>query len=59
MNKAGSDAGESANLDLWRWAQPMPKLAPEKTDVDTQRRRPLRSLRKFQASGMPFLPLPR
>jgi len=58
MNKAIGSVGERPNLDLWRWAQPVPKIVQAKTE-EAMTRRPLRSLRKAQASGMPFLPLSR
>jgi hypothetical protein len=55
MNKASLNPRDRLALELWRLVLPMPKTAPGEGLV----RRPLKSLRKVQASGMPFLPLSR
>ena len=56
MNKAELSDRDRLNLSLWRVVLPMPKTAQTVTGVV---RRPLKSLRKVQASGMPLLPLSR
>lgn len=55
MNKAEDDRSGPAKPELFRVVIPMPKSAGSENLI----RRPLRSLRKSQASGMPFLPLSR
>ena len=55
MNKAEQSDRDRRNPDLWRVVLPMPKGASGQGLM----RRPLKSLRKVQASGMPLLPLSR
>lgn len=57
MNEAGLTDRDRLNLSLWRVVLPMPKTAL--SSVAGVTRRPLKSLRKLQASGMPLLPLSR
>lgn len=59
MNEAGLTDRERLSLSLWRVVLPMPKTAEVASNVAGVTRRPLKSLRKCQASGMPFLPLSR
>lgn len=54
MNKASWFARERLNLDLSRF---VPAVQASVTNAVV--RRPLKSLRKVQASGMPLLPLSR
>lgn len=56
MNKAGLSDRDRLSMSLWRVVLPMPKTAQV---VAGAARRPLKSLRKVQASGMPSLPLSR
>lgn len=56
MNKAALSDRDRLNLSLWRVVLPIPKAREMVAGVT---RRPLKSLRKFQASGMPLLPLSR
>ena len=55
MIKAETQQSERARPELFRVVIPMPKYAGS----ETLSRRPLKSLRKGQASGMPLLPLSR
>lgn len=57
MNKAGLSDRDRLALSLWRVVLPMPKSA--QVVVAGVTRRPLKSLRKLQASGMPLLPFSR
>ena len=50
---------DGPGLDLWRLALPMPMSKTAPVPVSTTARRPLKSLRKVQARGMPLLPLSR
>lgn len=59
MNKAKLTDRDRLNLSLWRVVLPMPKTAQVLSSVAGVTRRPLKSLRKLQASGMPLLPLSR
>lgn len=59
MNKASGVGGQRPNLGQWGLNPPVFKTESNAPSGHGMVRRPLKSLRKGQARGMPFFPLSR